>query len=296
MKKLSKYFRIIGLLILVYILSTLEYKKLFSVLVDINIYYILAYMLFYYLFFGAKILRFSYILNFYGHKPSYLNLIGATIESQYFGFITPSRVGESIKIIYLGDRDNIPKKVSTLAYLYDRFQDLYFMAFMGVLSFVFILKLPVNTYLIVFSLLMISLFFLKNRIIKILAKKFKIDNITHLSLKSDFYLFLQNTVIYFFYFLQYYCLALALGVNIDFFYLSAVTVLGALASLMPISISGLGVREGVFIYYLVKIGVTKEAAFLISFLDNFGFTILFIVFMHVVYKFITYRKKSAKDN
>ncbi|NOX16596.1 MAG: flippase-like domain-containing protein [Epsilonproteobacteria bacterium] len=295
MKKLSKYFRIIGLFILIYILSTLEYKKLFTVLLDINIYYILVYMLSYYIFFVAKVLRFSYILKFYGYNPAYINLFGAMIESQYFGFITPSRVGESIRIIYLQDRGNIPKKASTLAYLYDRFQDLYFMALMGILSFIFILKLPVNTYLIIFASLMIFLFFFKNKIMKMLAKKFKVENITYLSLKSDLYLFFQNCFIYFFYFLQYYCLALSLGVEISFLYLSAVAVIGALASLIPISISGLGIREGIFIYYLVKIGISKEAAFLISFLDNFGFSILFVVLMHLVYKIITHRKHNVAN-
>jgi len=76
-------------------------------------------------------------------------------------------------------------------------------------------------------------------------------------------------------------------------YLSAVAVIGALASLIPISISGLGVREGVFIYYLVKIGVNKETAFLISFLDNFGFTILFVILMHIAYKFFIDRNKNV---
>ncbi len=295
MKKTSKYLRIIGLLILAYILSTLEYKKLFAVLKDIDPLYLILYMVFYYIFFVAKVYRFEYILNFYGYKPSYKNLLGATIESQYFGFITPSRVGESIKIIYLQDRENIPKRVSTLAYLYDRFQDLYFMAVMGILSFVFILKLPVNTYLIIFALIMLFLFFIKNKIIEILAKKFDIQNIQNLNLKSDIVLFFQNGFIYLFYFLQYYCLALSLGVDIDFFYLSAVTVIGALASLIPISISGLGIREGVFIYYLVKMGVDKESAFLISFLDNFGFTILFVVLLHISYKFFFDRNSNETD-
>jgi len=284
------------LLILLYILSTLEYRKLFAVLLDINVFYLLIYMVFYYIFFWAKVVRFSYILKFYGYSPSFSNLLGATIESQYFGFITPSRVGESIKIIYLQDRDNIPKRASTLAYLYDRFQDLYFMAFMGVLSFIFILKLPINIYLVIFSFLMVFLFFFKNRFIKVLAEKFKVENITYLNLKADLYLFFQNCVIYIFYFLQYYYLALSLGVEINFFYLSAVTVIGALASLIPLSISGLGIRESVFIFYLLKVGVDKEAAFLISFLDNFGFTILFVVLMHVIYKFITYRKKIETDS
>ena len=169
------------------------------------------------------------------------------------------------------------------------------MALMGVLSFVFILKLPVNTYLIIFSLLMIFLFFFKNRLIKTFAQKFKVENITYLNLKSDLYLFFQNCFIYLFYFLQYYCLALSLGIEVSFLYLSAVTVIGALVSLIPISISGLGVREGVFIYYLVNIGIDKEAAFLISFLDNFGFTILFVVLMHITYKFFTHRNQNVTN-
>lgn len=289
MKKLSKYLRIIGILILIYILSTLEYKKLFEVLSRINIFYIFNYMIFYYLFFWFKVLRFSTIIKNYGYKVSNFNLLGASIESQYFGFITPSRVGESVKIIYLADKENVPKKISTLAYVYDRFQDLYFMAFMGIISFMFIFKLPINSYLIIFSFFLLLFFIFKNKIVTFIAKKFSIENIKNISLKTDIYLFLQNSIIYLFYFLQYYFLALSLGVDVNFLYLSAVTVIGALAALIPLSISGLGIREGIFIYYLVKIGVSKESAFLISFLDNFGFTIMFIFLMHIIYKFIEFR-------
>ncbi len=286
-KKISKIFHFAGIIILLYILSTLQYDKIFLILKKINFFYLFLHMMSFFIYFFLKVYRFSFILKYYGHEPPLFNVFGATIESQYFGFITPSRIGESIKILFLEAQANIPKRVSIMAYIYDRFQDLYFMALLGIFSFIFILKLPTNIYLIIFTTAMFVLFFVKNPILKKLSIKLKIEHFKGLSLKSDFYLFVQNGFIYVFYFLEFYFSALSLGASINFFYLSAVAVIGALSTLLPLSISGLGIREGIFVYYLVKVGISKETAFLISFLDNFGFLIIFVIILHITYKVLS---------
>ena len=283
-KGVTKVFHLLGAVILIYILSTLQYSRIFYILKEINFFYLFLHMFSFFIYFFLKVYRFYFILDRYSHKASFFTVFGATIEAQYFGFVTPSRIGESIKIVFLEAKAGIPKKISLMTYVYDRFQDLYFMSLLGLLGFIFILKLPINKYLLVFAVCMLIVFLVKNLILKRIAKKFKIDKFSILSLKSDFYLFFQNNLIFLFFFLEFYFSALSLGVDIDFFYLSAVAVLGSLSTLIPISVSGLGIREGIFIYYLVKIGVSKESAFLISFLDNFGFLIIFVLILHLVYK------------
>ncbi len=291
-KKISKILHFIGVVVLLYLLSTLEYRKIYSIIQQINFTYLALEMLSFFIYFFLKVYRFGYILKSYGYKVPFLMLYGATIEAQYFGFITPSRIGESIKIIFLEDKAKLPKKISIIAYFYDRFQDLYFIALLGVFSFVFIFDLPINIYLIIFSGAMLVLFAFKNKIIQVVIGKFSIKEFNLLSLKEDFILFIQNSFIYLFYFLEFYFLAYSLDIKIDFFYLSAVSTLGALSTLIPISISGLGVRESIFIYYLVKIGVSKEGAFLISFLANFGFLLIFVIMLHIFYKYLAVWRKS----
>ncbi len=295
MKKLLFYIRILGIIVLIYILSTLKYGKLFEILKSIDLKYIVLYIASYTIFLLLKVARFKYILNHYGEHPPFFEVFGATIESQYLGFVTPSRIGDSVKILFLYDKSGVSKKIGTITYIYDRFQDLYFMALLGIISFVFILKLPINLYFIVFIVFIVLLYVFRNRLLLNVFKRFKIDEFKKVDIKTDFILFLINFITYITYFLQYYCLALSLNIEVNFFYLSAVSIMGALIAIIPISISGIGVREGVFIYYLTKIGIYKESAFLLSFLDNTGFTILFILVFHIFYKILSLKYKSKEN-
>ena len=293
MKRTLFYIRIIGIVILIYILTTLQYEKLFEILKSINLPYLLVYIVLYILFFYLKTARFRNILIHYGEKPPFLDVFGAMIESQYLGFVTPSRIGDSVKILFLNEKSNVSKKIGTISYIYDRFQDLYTLALLGVIAFVFILNLPINLYFAVFAVFIAIIFTFRNSILMKISGKIKISDLNKLNFKTDFMLFLLNIIIYFVYFAQYYFLALSLNIHINFFYLSAVSIIGALAAIIPISISGIGVREGIFIFYLTKAGVSKESAFLLSFLDNTGFTIIFIIIMHIFYKVMTSMAKTS---
>ena len=288
MKKLLFYLRVIGIIILIYILSTLQYKKLFQILLSVDLTYIILYTCAFVLFAYFRALRFKIILNHYGAYPCILDVYGSTLESQYLALVTPSNIGETIKILFLYEKANVPKRVGTISYIYDRFQDLYFMVILGAISFLLILKLPLNIYFIIFSAVIILLFLSRNYILKKIAHKFKIEHFKRLDLKTDVILFFINITIYTFYFLQYYLLALALHIPIGFLYLSAVSTIGTLAAIIPISISGMGVREGIFIYYLQKINISKESAFLLSFLDGMAFSILLTLLQHILYKLTLY--------
>lgn len=296
MKKLLFYLRVIGIVILIYILSTLQYKKLFHILLSVDLKYITIYICAFVMFAYFRALRFKLILNHYGAYPPILDVYGSTLESQYLALVTPSNIGETVKILFLNEKANVPKRVGTISYIYDRFQDLYFMVILGAISFIFVLKLPLNIYFIIFSVVIIVLFLSRNYLLTKIANKFKIEHFKRLDLKTDMILFFVNIVIYIFYFLQYYLLALALHIHISFLYLSAVSTIGTLAAIIPISISGMGVREGIFIYYLQKIHVSKESAFLLSFLDGMAFSILLTLLQHILYKLALYFLSRRKHS
>jgi len=61
-----------------------------------------------------------------------------------------------------------------------------------------------------------------------------------------------------------YCLALSIDTNIIFLFM--VIPLIYLTEALPISINGLGVREGAFVYFFVGAGYPKEEALAISLL------------------------------
>jgi glycosyltransferase 2 family protein len=76
---------------------------------------------------------------------------------------------------------------------------------------------------------------------------------------------LLSAIVQFAGFLAVYVLALGIGQNIPFLSLLVFLPLVVLFTMLPISISGLGVREGAFILFFGLIGVKPEVAAAISF-------------------------------
>ncbi len=61
-----------------------------------------------------------------------------------------------------------------------------------------------------------------------------------------------------------YCIGLSLGSSTGFAYYLILLPITWLVSMVPISINGLGLREGAFVFLFVSVGMTKEMAFAIS--------------------------------
>lgn len=60
-------------------------------------------------------------------------------------------------------------------------------------------------------------------------------------------------------------IASALNIHVDILYITVVYGVVSLASVIPISFNGLGVREGVYVYLLTKVGFTEETALAFAF-------------------------------
>lgn len=79
---------------------------------------------------------------------------------------------------------------------------------------------------------------------------------------------LQVTVL-----IRYYCIAMAIGVGVDFTTLAIVSILVMALASLPITLNGLGIREGGFIYLFGVLGVSAERAFAFS-IVNYLLTLL----------------------
>ncbi|MDZ4788938.1 MAG: lysylphosphatidylglycerol synthase transmembrane domain-containing protein [Blastochloris sp.] len=69
---------------------------------------------------------------------------------------------------------------------------------------------------------------------------------------------------HFFLLISCFCVALGLGLNLDFWDLSAVLPLVALVTLIVPSIGGLGIRELAFQHFLTYVSITKETSIALS--------------------------------
>lgn len=58
-----------------------------------------------------------------------------------------------------------------------------------------------------------------------------------------------------------YCFAVAIGVQVTFWQMSFLYLMAAMAMLVPISPNGLGIREGLNVWFLTALGNSTEAAF-----------------------------------
>jgi hypothetical protein len=75
-------------------------------------------------------------------------------------------------------------------------------------------------------------------------------------------------------FCQFFALARALGLSPSFLYLGLSLSLATVASLLPISIGGIGTREAVLIVMLGRVSISPESAVLLSFIDIVVFAVL----------------------
>ena len=69
-----------------------------------------------------------------------------------------------------------------------------------------------------------------------------------------------------------YCYSVALGLELSFLDLGLVVPLITVASLIPLSLGGLGVKEGAFVLVLSGLGVAEEGALTLALLNRLVFT------------------------
>jgi uncharacterized protein (TIRG00374 family) len=96
-----------------------------------------------------------------------------------------------------------------------------------------------------------------------------------LSLNSLAYIFSLSITVQLLGILGYYLLAMSLGINISFITIGWIRSAVLIISMIPISVSGLGIREAVSLFLLKPYGIPGEEAVALSFLV-FGATILLI--------------------
>jgi len=84
--------------------------------------------------------------------------------------------------------------------------------------------------------------------------------------------------------LEIYCAALALGAEVSFQHYLVLVPVTTLITLIPISLAGIGVREGAFVYFFSRVGMSESMAFSLSLLV-FGLTLVLWAIGAVLYWF-----------
>ncbi len=267
MKKYSVFlFKLsVSIGLLYYLFRHTDFHELWKSLQKISLFWFIAAFICYLTFQTISTWRWKIICESLGFKRSFIYFLKLYFINQYFNAFLPGLLGgDIIRIGYL-IKDGTSKTAATLSVFYDRA-----FGFLGALGLVLISMpfegdfLPEITK---HSLYLICTTILIGSLILFFAKIVCKENIKYakLLLASSVFrfpvfwmLFLLGTLVQIFYSFHLYLLGYGLGMHLSLGkYLIIVPVMGILAAL-PVSLGGLGVREGTLVYFLKQLGYGPE--------------------------------------
>src|SRR3989338_2398070 len=288
-KKIKIFFQILGPLVFLYILSKIDYQFLFEEIKLLKWHFLIlavGLMIFKITF---KALRWRIILLSLNVSISKISALNLYWSGALTGLATPGHFGELIKVYFLKNRGhNVFHSFFSL--ILDRIIDILTLLIFGFLIFLIFLK-NIGVYVIslglIFLFIIIFIFlildqrtFLHKVFNKLFQRFLPVDfsdysrfsfskffkGLKDLKKKEVFYFFAYLIIGWFFYFLSRYLVALSLGLDLSFMTITAISILVAIITALPISIAGLGTREAAVIYFFSLFGLNKEIAVLFSLL------------------------------
>jgi len=276
-----------GIFLFVFILSRIDLEETLQILLNTNLTYLSAALILLIPLILTKAWRWQFLMRIqdinYPLKDSFLMYS----TGMFIGIITPGKLGDFIKILYL-QKDGHSFGKSSVSVFIDRLFDLLSLLFIGYISlFVFISLFEeqiiiLSIFFIVTALIFILLVYKKGLNKKILRRFYILfiperykKNIRinfndfyrdlHLLSKRGLVLVAIATIIgWIIYFAMTYLLMLSLDIDMPVLYLISCVSISGVISLIPISISGIGTRDAIFIVLFSHIGLSKESAIAFS--------------------------------
>lgn len=299
---MKKYYRFIGILILILIFTRVDFSKIIIQLSRINmpLFLLINLLVLPSIFFRSC--RWRALIRLQGLDYSIRDSFIAYLGGIYAGIITPGRVGEAVKAVYLKQEKNISYSEGMASVFLDRAIDLYALILLSVaasLGFINIKDLRYNlaAWAVIFFLLLVPYLLINKPIMEKLSRaiyKSLISGLDANLFKGGFKIFFsatrkilaQNlTIPVFFTFLaflvylgQCYFLARLTDINISFIAVVMFVSISSLVSVLPVTIFGIGTREATMIYLFSLIGLASERALAYSFLLFFSLYIPTAVF------------------
>jgi uncharacterized protein (TIRG00374 family) len=290
------FFRLIGIAIFAFILVyKIDLKETLSVFQHLNPFYLFSAIIIMIIASTIKPYRWQYILKTIGINYSFWKTYKLYFIGLFMGIITPARLGEAGKILYL-KKDRHPLDKSLISIVIDRFADITYLisfGFIGLFFFFYLFKnLIISVAIIAVVGAILFLLIIKNKGAKIILKKavfflapakYKqklqksfsefIKILKLYKLKNYFAIFIITIFCWLPSYVAVYFLAKSVGITrVSFLYLAVSITVTSLITLLPISISGIGTRETVLLLLLIPFSISSEQIVsfsLLIFLTNF---------------------------
>ena len=286
LKKITKFIPLIGIVLFLYILFDIGYEKIIEAFSFIPwYYYIFALIVFIPKLLLAGI-KWQYINKKQEKRISYIPVLKLYLLGLFYGSVTPGAIGMHIRVYYLRKKTRASFEKCVANSLIEGTLALIAGLFLSVIGSGLILKSYPGVFPIIISFFIIYTlaftFFLEHKrgkgffsfIIRPFLPSSQKDNLDLIisrlykdipRIRDLLFPFTMELVIWTIAATQVYILSLAFSISIpytEFILLSVVSVI--IANVVPISIGGLGLREGTFVVLLSTYGVSFEIAFVLS--------------------------------
>jgi uncharacterized protein (TIRG00374 family) len=285
-KNIGKIFPIIGVIIFIYIIYEIGIDKIIFTFNKIPIIYFLIALI----IFIPRLLFSSFkwfiICKRQKLDLKFLYLLKIFLITLFLGSITPGSIGLHLRIYYIKTKSKESIEKCLTNSLIESGLSLVAGLFIGLIGSIILIDLfPELLFIIlpffIFYLLVFIVLLEKrggSRLFNILIRPFipekyklNIDKSVE-SLYEDIpklkYMlipFLIELLVWIIAAFQVYIISQAFMIDIPLFEFLLISIISVVISnILPISIGGLGIREGAFVYFLSKFGVESEIAFVIS--------------------------------
>jgi uncharacterized protein (TIRG00374 family) len=276
-------FRLIGLVILVVILLQLDLKATIETLAEVRWGYLLLAIVADPLQFGLKAWRWQKLLRMQGIRYPPGDAFLAFMSGLFLGLVTPGRVGEMGKALYLKQDQDLPVSEGLANVLMDRLFDLYTIMILGAIGLVWFRLLPNWALLLIIAAtagaLLMPLALLSTRLAvwgMMIIGQLPLVRVYRERASNAIGRFqkglrpllrprlvvplLLTALAYTVFFAQAWLLGRALALDISIAYLAMCLSVAGIITLLPISFSGLGTRDATLILLFAPLGLAAEQA------------------------------------
>lgn len=273
--------RLIGLAILVLILLKLDLRSTLAALAGLHWAPLILAIAANLPLFGLKAWRWQSMLRMQGIDYPWRDAFLAFVAGLFLGLVTPGRVGEMSKALYVKQDRGVPVSVGLANVLMDRLFDLYTILVLGTIGMVAFRVGPAWMRGLIalgtLAALLLPPLMLSRRLaglslaaarrlpllrrfdarLTAAAARFQ-EGLRPLLTARLVIPLLLTEVAYGLFFVQGFLLARAVDVSVSITYLAVCLSVAGVITLLPISISGLGTRDAALIAMLAPVGVDAE--------------------------------------
>ncbi len=283
--KLKKFLPLIGITLFFYIIYRVGLDKLWTALRQANVYYLLLSLVFLVPITLIQVYKWRYLLRRQGIKTSFKDLTKIFLIGDYYGFLTPGRLGSLIRISYIQEKENIEVEKASSSVIIDRIMDVIALLILAAIGSILLAKYFTSLYIgimiVSVGFILLFLIFMNKKLtrffLKKLVYKYLVPNRLKEKARYSFHKFYDNLpklrymiipfilslISFIILYSRGYIVALAFGIQIPFIYYITMVAISTVISLIPITISGFGTREAslITLFSIFGIGPSRVVAF-----------------------------------